>query len=246
MFSLNKCIQGEGLLRVPRLDPVRAPFLDVAERPFLRVVDGKRALVLVSDDEVLVREGVAAHGDLFQADGAFLEKLVDQPAIHVLEDVLALVQLVHAGDLARLVVLRLDPDALGLHADVDVLGDQDHAVLAVFLGKVERQGDDAMVGFVLPEHVAEERIPLDVRLHDESAAAGQRDPIAQELVPAHGIELAGELARVEVDGLVPFLELVDLLQHGDRDDNIVLLERADAVVVMKDDVCVEHEDFVRP
>src|SRR5208337_4271709 len=65
------------------------------------------------------------------------------------------------------------------------------------------------------------------------------------LVPAHPVELAGKLARVEVDDLVALLELVDLLQHGDGDHDRVLLEGVDAVVVVEDDVRVQDEDLVR-
>jgi len=44
----------------------------------------------------------------------------------------------------------------------------------------------------------------------------------------------------------PFLKFVDLLQHRDGDHHVVLLEGVDAVVIVEDDVGVQHEYLVRP
>ncbi len=102
-----------------------------------------------------------------------------------------------------------------------------------------------MIGLVLPEHLAQQPVPLHVRLHDEDPAVAQGYAFVQQLVAAHGVELAGKLAGVEIDDLVALFEPVDLFKDRDRDDDVVLLEGVHAIVIVQDDVRIQNEDLVR-
>ena len=48
---------------------------------------------------------------------------------------------------------------------------------------------------------------------------------------------------MEVDIFVAALELVEFLEHRDRNRDVVLLEIADAAAVVEDDVGVEDEEL---
>ena len=59
------------------------------------------------------------------------------------------------------------------------------------------------------------------------------------------LSLPHEVPCVETEGIVPFLEFVQFFDDGGRDDDVVFLELSDALEVMQDYVCVEHE-YLRP
>ena len=146
-------------------------------------------------------------------------------------------------DLVGQVVLDRHADGLGLHAQVDVLGHQgdepagvlrphpqgrgqDPVVLGVVLEQVGEFGGEGVVGFDLD--VAE---PL-----PEGDALGPELPLVGELV-----DVPHEGAGVEREGVVALLELVQFLDHGDGDHEVVLLEPLDRLVVVQDDVGVEDK-----
>jgi hypothetical protein len=82
--------------------------------------------------------------------------------------------------------------------------------------------------------------------HDFSQSRADRDAAVEQFVAAQGIETSEEFARVKVEDFIPFLELIEFLQHGDRDDDIVLLKPMNAGAVMKDDVRIEDEQLPLP
>src|SRR4029077_3449378 len=72
----------------------------------------------------------------------------------------------------------------------------------------------------------------------------ERDPLVQHVVVGELVELADELAGLEVEDRVPLLELIELLEHRDRDRDVVLLEVLESVEVVEDDGGVEDEDLL--
>ena len=43
---------------------------------------------------------------------------------------------------------------------------------------------------------------------------------------------------------MPFLELIQLLQHGDGNSNVVVIEREYALGIVKDHIGIENEQFL--
>ena len=60
------------------------------------------------------------------------------------------------------------------------------------------------------------------------------------------VEDARQRARVAPHLAHLSLELVDLLDHVDRDHDVVVLELVDRLRVVEENVRVEHEDFLHP
>ena len=87
--------------------------------------------------------------------------------------------------------------------------------------------------------------PVLVGEHAEVAArrSVERDPLVQHVVVRELVELADELAGLEVEDRVPLLELIELLEHRDRDRDVVLLEVLEGVEVVQHDGGVEDEDL---
>ena len=215
----------------------------VARRP---VVVGERAQAAVAHHEVLVGEERAPLRELGEEHRV---GLLVEPRDHLAREPFpargARVEAVHVPDLARRVVLGHEAEGLGLDAEVDVLADEDDLPVLPPLAQLVGQGQDAVVGLAEREGLADPggcRLPhLDVEPSPplpERQTLGER-PVARELV-----ELADELPRLEVDEVVTALEAVELLQHDDRQGDVVLLEVVDAGVIEEDDVRVDHEELL--
>ena len=99
-------------------------------------------------------------------------------------------------------------------------------VLGVVLEQVRELGCEGVVGLDLD---AAEPFP-------EGDALGAEFPLVGEFV-----DVPHEGAGVVREGVVALLELVQFLDHGDGDYEVVLLEPLDRLVVVQDDVCVEDE-----
>jgi hypothetical protein len=76
------------------------------------------------------------------------------------------------------------------------------------------------------------------------AALAERQPLGDRPVSRQLVQLADELARLEVDEVVTALEAVELLEDDDRHRDVVLLEVVDTGVIEKDDIGVDHEELL--
>jgi hypothetical protein len=76
------------------------------------------------------------------------------------------------------------------------------------------------------------------------SSVNTRDPVLQQVVRGELVELADELARLEVEDRVALLELVELLEHGDGHRHVVFLEVVERIKVVEDDRRVEDEDLL--
>jgi hypothetical protein len=118
-------------------------------------------------------------------------------------------------------------------------------VVLVLLRDVVGDVEDAVV-FLLD--IGKEQLQVLVHLLVEANVEGalvyaQGHAAVEELAGAQTIELAHELAGMVIDGLAAFLELIEFLQHGNGEDDVVLVEVVDARAVVEDDVGVEDEDL---
>ena len=79
---------------------------------------------------------------------------------------------------------------------------------------------------------------------DVTQLLSQRNAPLTELHPfREGVYLPHEGTGVEIHGFVAFLELVQFLDHRHGDDDVVILEIFHALVVVQDDVGVQHENL---
>ena len=101
-----------------------------------------------------------------------------------------------------------------------------------------------MVGGVLEERIVEADAGPGAEDHpDRSQSFAQWAPLRRKHVAGEGVKAAEELAGLEMDVFVTPLELVELLEDGDRNRDVVFLELPNAAAVVKDDVGVEDEEF---
>ena len=78
---------------------------------------------------------------------------------------------------------------------------------------------------------------------DRPQPRAQRGPLLGKNVARDLIETAEELAGLEVDVVVPFLEAVEFFQDRDRDGDVVFFKIANAAGVVQDDIRVEDEEL---
>ena len=210
-----------------------------------RVVVGERRLRAAAQDVVLIRGG-ARRQHRVDRQRLLLIQAVDGGAVRDLQLVLPLGKVRGVLDLDRLVVLGEDVQGPRLEAEVDVLGDQDHLVVrSCRAGEAQDRVEDAVVRLAGAEDLAGVDAAVLVGQHAEAAVrrAVERDPLLEHVVVRGLVELADELARLEVEDRVPLLESVELLEHRDQDRDVVLLEVVERVEVVEDDRGVENEDL---
>ncbi len=174
-----------------------------------------------------------------------LVEAVDGAAVRDLDLGLPLGEVGEVLDLDRLVVLGRQVEGARLEAEVDVLADQDHPLVGRGAGEAQGGVQDAVVGLAGAEDLAGVDPAVLVGEDAELAVRRtvERDPLVEHVVVGQLVELADELARLEVQDRVPLLELVELLEHRDRDRDVVLLEILESVEVVEDDRGVEDEDL---
>ena len=101
-----------------------------------------------------------------------------------------------------------------------------------------------MVGGVLEKRIVEADTGAGAEDHPDCPQPfAERAPLRRKHVSGEGVKAAEKLARLEVDVFVAPLELVELLEHGDRNCDVVFLEFPNAAAVVEDDVGVEDEEF---
>jgi hypothetical protein len=139
------------------------------------------------------------------------------------------------------VLLGQQLEGLGLDAQAGVLGDQHHLALpGQLLGQVGGGGQDAVVVGGRGEGLGQVDAGRLGDLDPDPAAAGQGHPLRQVALLAEAFQGAdGPPGRRP--GLVgPGLELVQLLDHGQGDGDVMLLEAARGLRVGDEHVGVQH------
>ena len=143
------------------------------------------------------------------------------------------------------VVLDLHPCSLGFHAQVDVLGHQGDEAVRIVVPYPDRGSKDPVVRDIVVEHVLhglrERMVGLDLYV---AQVLAYRHPVRSEgLAFGDAVDVAHEPSGVVGELVVAFLELVKFLDHHDRYHDVVVLELADSLVVVEDDVGVQDEDL---
>ena len=101
-----------------------------------------------------------------------------------------------------------------------------------------------MVGNVVDERVAYLACITVTHLYlDMAAVLAEADAPVEEGVVRYFVQGAYEGPGVEPEVVVPFLELVQLLDDTHRDVDVIVLEVEDAPAVVEDHIGVQHEEF---
>ncbi len=171
-----------------------------------------------------------------------MAQAVDDLARNIFFKTVTFVDLRNIFDMVCRIIFGDEVYGLGLDAQVDVLGDQGHDALGIFLGKAECAVEYLvvrLVGFKVElEVIVEFLVEFDDQkpfvLADGDTAV--KDPFRRDLV-----EFLEEVARVEIEGFVTLLEFVQLFNNGDRDDDVVFFKLVQACAVVQDDVGVQDK-----
>ena len=206
------------------------------QRPRLAVVAREHAAGLVgfvADQQVLVcveqrvldRE-LAALPDRLERSGR--QGLLARSGIQLVQ--------IHA---VGLIVLGLQPDRVGLEAQVDVLADHEARLVRCGALDLHRHPQDLVIG-------GAGGVQGVVRAREgdaQQSAALQRDADGQMAFQAHVVERPGHLARVAAQLGHVALEGIDLLDDLQRYDHIVFLEVAESRRVVKQHIRIEYVCF---
>ena len=155
-------------------------------------------------------------------------------------------------DLLVLKVLRRDAQRVRLDPRGKVVGHEDRPIPT--LVQLPGDGDDLVVRLLLAQrgrtldrahHDADRpRLPVGARAHTHAGTQAQITPShapGQVARLAQAIQVADGLAGVAGHLVLALLELVELLDHRERDDDIVLLEHKQGFGVVDKHIRVEHE-----
>ena len=136
-----------------------------------------------------------------------------------------------------LVILRRKADGVGLDAQVDVFADEDGRVFRLRLLGGRREGQDPVVHRVVGKNRLAGAVFVEADL--QGAAVRQLHALAQAAVATVAVEHPRNGARIaaQLGGLA--LEPVNLLDHLDGDEDVVVRKVEDGVRVVEEDVGVE-------
>ena len=157
------------------------------------------------------------------------------------------VDLAHAGiqlgdvDPLGVVVLRLQAERVGADAQVHVLGDEEGANPRLGVAHLQCHRQDEVVGDLRAAEGVGERALAD--RHPDDSAIVEANPLGQVTLFPQRVELTRHLARVAPPVGQLLLERVDLLEHVDGDDHVVVGEGEYRARIVEEDVRVEDEVF---
>ena len=252
---IEQQIEGEGLFAVAGLDPPEPQL-----RYPLQGIKGGAAAVHPAEQGV-VRLGLVHQGHPFiglqtaRAAGPFGQVGQGQSAlaldpIHLLGAEPHLTEAgVKVGDVHLVggVVLGDQPHRIGLDPQVGVLGDEHHRRLTahhLVQALLQGHGQDVVVTIApleLRRQLAEGLAAAEH--HPQAAATGRVDlhPIGQVALLAKFIQQPRHLAGVAALLGRIALEAIDLLDHLNRNDHVVVLEAGQRQGVMQQDIGIQHK-----
>lgn len=112
-----------------------------------------------------------------------------------------------------------------------MVGDIEDVVIGFFGGEIPRQ-----IGV---------KIPFELNA-DFSQFRTERDAAVEDGVFAEGVQSAYEFTGMAIEGLVAFLELIELFHDRDGNDNVVLFELVKATAVVEDDIGIKDKELLFP
>jgi len=146
-------------------------------------------------------------------------------------------------DPVALVILRRDPEGVRLDPQVRVLGDHDHGNVPFPRARGEGDTEDLVVPGPAFQFRRKQGRPLASERHAQDPSVLQRDSLPEVAGGAQAVDVLGHRPGVAPEHVQVFFEMIELLDHRDRDDHPVVFEMEQRVGVVQQDVRVEHEVF---
>ena len=80
-------------------------------------------------------------------------------------------------------------------------------------------------------------------IHPKFAAIGQADTLLQVSFFAQGIQQAGHFTGIAAFFILVFFKSIQLLNHSQRNNHVIVLESLQGSGVVNEDVGIENESF---
>ena len=112
-------------------------------------------------------------------------------------------------------------------------------------GNFESRREYAVVGLVFVESLAHP--PVQRCGEDDGEPSRFRcelHALFKKVVVGIFVELAGKFACIEIYFFISFLEFIQFFQYDDRNENVVFLKVENALVIVKEDIRVQHKIFL--
>jgi hypothetical protein len=142
---------------------------------------------------------------------------------------------------------RFHISPFGLEAHVDIFGDQHHLAFHLMLLQIEGSVDDAVVSFLVGEHlgilgqmVVTEDTDITARFASQRNALGD---LLRGRIAEHIFQRTNGHPRVTADILVAILDVIELFQHRHGDKHVVLFEGVDSEGFVKQNVGIQDKQL---
>ena len=225
------------MLCISRLDIIGQLLVYAGEHIFIRIVIGQHRVFLTFEDVEGIGFSLPVAQNHFCFNRSAVVEGIDGLWVEVLQEVLACIfKLGDVLDFAGFVVFSMNVQGLGLEAQVDVFGHQDHAPIFFMLLEVEGSIQDFVVVFFLPKDHVRIQVVVGVHQHLEVALGFSIEwrPLVDHVVHGQGVKETDKFPRFKVLRVVALFELVELLEYRDRDDHVVLSKVHDGIMGVQD------------
>ncbi len=142
------------------------------------------------------------------------------------------VNLFHVGT-AIFVVFGIEPHGIRLEAEVNVHADHDAATLRVTRANIHCELEDLVIRAAAAAAVA---VHMPVERNLQTASAFQRNAFRQLAARPHFIQHAGNEARTAPALAQLALEIINLLDHADGNDDVMLRVFMDGIGIVKKNI----------
>ena len=177
----------------------------------------------------------------FTQVNAFLWRIntVDQCRIYIFKNLIRFLEHIYIYHLIRNIIFAKQSDWTGFHAQIHIFGHQDRFHFRILVGQVFGCRQNQMIGFLYRKrfpHFGSRHIAC----HDKqtSQSFAKLHSVGEKLIACQHIQFAHELTSIEIYLLVSFFELIQFFEYNKREVNIIFLKILQAIVVVKNNICV--------
>ena len=241
-LRVEKCLQRKGLLCIAWFDAkgnlLVDPLQTLAKSVVVRQNTGMRTL----QDEKFIREGLLLNPRLIYRKKIVLVEFCDQGIVEILHLPDSLIEHLDVFHLVVLVILSIDVQGFCFNPEVDILAYQDDLAGGVFVAEILCNGQDTVVGYIFPKGSLELfGVGFSQFYGEFSFSLSQGYAFFDGSLAYQFIEDADKLPGLKIDLIIASFKFVELFQHGDWNDHIVVFEVVDAFTVVQNDIGIEHK-----
>ena len=170
---------------------------------------------------------------------------VDQCRIYIFKYFIGFFKDIHIHDLICDIILTKKSDRTGLHTQIHIFGHQNRLHFRIFRRQIFSCRENQMIRF--PDR---ERLPYFSSRHiaghykQTSQSFSQFHPFGEKFVACQHIQFTYKLTSIEINLLVSLLKLIQFFEYDKREIDIIFLKVLQAIVVVKNNICVQHKIFL--